>query len=79
MDDAKKAAMLAELDRYAAEYPIVQEGDVTCQDIAERYGVSQPIVYMRRVIELAPDAWEMVQVVDRPGSRRWFWVLRKRK
>lgn len=79
MDEARKTKILADLAKYSGEYPLVQEDDYTARDISEAFGMSagnSPVEYMRRAVEEDPELWEILQVVDRPGSRRWFWVLR---
>ena len=78
MDADRKLKILAELDAYSGDYPLMQENDITTSDLAKRYHLTVPLSYMRRVVDAEPDKWEMLQVVDKPGSRRWFWVLRRK-
>lgn len=81
MDDDRRAQILADLAKYSGEYEVAQEGDYTARDISDAFGMSagnSPVDYMRRAVEEDPDLWEMLQVVERPGSRRWFWVLRRK-
>ena len=81
MDEAKRQRMIADLAKYAGDYPLVQDGDYTSNDIVEVFGLSpgdSPVDFMDRAIEEEPQLWEKVQVVSKPFSRRWFWVLRRK-
>jgi len=73
-----RAEMLAELEALSNSYPVVQEGDFTSQDIIREKDITVPIPYMRRVAASDPEHWQMLQVVDKPGLRRWYWVLRRK-
>lgn len=81
MDEERKERILEELDKYGDGYPLAQDGDITTRDLIKRYRMSAgttPLEFMRRAVAADPDLWLMAQVVSRPGSRRWFWVLRRK-
>jgi hypothetical protein len=81
MDEARKAQIMADLGKYSGAYPLMQEGDYTSRDLIETFGMSagnSPTEFMKQVVAQDPEIWEMLQVVDRIGARRWFWVLRKK-
>jgi len=73
-----RAEMLAEIETLSNSYPVVQEGDFTSQDIIREEHITVPIPYMRRIAAADPEHWQMLQVVDKPGLRRWYWVLRRK-
>ena len=75
---AKQMALVA-LDKQAIKYPVIQDGDLTTRDLRKRYGMSagdSPVDFMQEVAAANPDVWQMLKAVERPGSKRWFWVLR---
>ena len=79
MDDDRRAKIKADLSKYSGQFPLYQDDDYTTRDIVDTFGMSagnSPIDFMRDVVAQDPGLWEILKVVDRPGSRRWFWVLR---
>lgn len=81
ISDAKQAAF-AVLDERAKKYPLIQDGDLTTQDLQDRYGMSAgnaPISFMQDIVTANPEIWQMLKVVEKPGSKRWFWVLRLKR
>lgn len=81
MDDEKKAQILDELGEYINEYPRMLESDLTAQDIAGRYGITdrQALTWMERTEREHPEEWERAKTQPRKGGRcRWVWVLRRK-
>ena len=79
LEDIEKSELEA-LDAFANRYPLEQPGDKTAKFLCERYGFkssSQASDFMDAWIVEHPD-YEKIQAVDRPGSRRWYWVLRRK-
>lgn len=81
MSDEQKEKILNDILRYIDVYPPMEPGDVTVQDIAERYGLEykRASEWMKKVVRTAGDVYEMVKVSGPRDARcRWVWVLRKR-
>jgi len=77
MDTDVMEQILEDIVAFGEKYPLIRVGDITGAFLRTK-GVSRPADWMLNRCKEHPDKLERLQVVDRPGSHRWFWVLRRK-